>query len=287
MGTTPEFGTLASHPVFNTGAPFSCGSFTNLTRFSPKLVSISPRAELAGLLDMSQPHPLACGGSQSALSRSRVDSLARFHRARPRHGRDLGSGVPGGSRRARRPLYPTFLRRSRQAGGCITRPGMGSLTTMCATGCHRSGYMAPNCGDHAAPFTGTLPDGYPAVGYGRILEPPMYDRVPAGCSAEQAQAGSNPAVSTFTPAGLATDGVSPCPPSAGVGSTGLAATDPWPLIRIVIGAGQPFLSLTPTAIGKVGSRGPTNQRGTTINTMRKQTTWPRVRGVEEHSAPAA
>jgi len=242
LGTTPEFGTLASHPVFNTGAPFSCGSFTNLTRFSPKLVSISPRAELAGLLDMSQPHPLACGGSQSALSRSRVDSLARFHRARPRHGRDLGSGVPGGSRRARRPLYPTFLRRSRQAGGCITRPGMGSLTTMCATGCHRSGYMAPNCGDHAAPFT---------------------------------------------PAGLATDGVSPCPPSAGVGSTGLAATDPWPLIRIVIGAGQPFLSLTPTAIGKVGSRGPTNQRGTTINTMRKQTTWPRVRGVEEHSAPAA
>jgi hypothetical protein len=115
--------------------------------------SLSLRAELAGLPDMSQPHPLACGGSQSALSRSRVDSLARFHRARPRHGRDLGSGVPGGSRRARRPLYITFLRRSRQAGGCITRPGMGSLTTMCATGCHRSGYMAPNCGDHAAPFT--------------------------------------------------------------------------------------------------------------------------------------
>lgn len=127
MGTTPEFGTLASHPVFNTGAPFSCWSFTNLTRFSPKLVSISPRAELAGLLDMSQPHPLACGGSQSALSRSRVDSLARFHRARPRHGRDLGSGVPGGSRRARRPLFPPT------AVPYIPRPGMGSKALMGAT----------------------------------------------------------------------------------------------------------------------------------------------------------
>jgi len=171
LGNGSELGSGASHPRARVkhGAPLSAGNVganptisasepRKFARFCGQAVqdagnSPSPRAELAGLLDMSQPHPLACGGSQSALSRSRVDSLARFHRARPRHGRDLGSGVPGGSRRARRPLSLTFLRRSRQAGGCITRPGMGSLTTMCATGCHRSGYMAPNCGDHAAPFT--------------------------------------------------------------------------------------------------------------------------------------